>query len=104
MNTVIDIVDKEVRETISHVESELNIEGAVVLVEGAPYCSESRCIRVSVHNLESFKRLLYSLARQGIATGALPLFVLRRCTSTSLAYYILNPVYDLIVEYAIELT
>jgi len=81
----VDKIVNEVLESVRRVEEELNISGAIIIAEGRPSCSD--CLRIEVDNVEGFTRVLAAMVRHGIAMGTLPILVMIRRTSNSVAVY-----------------
>ncbi len=96
MSIQLHVIEEKIVNGIKSVEEELGIADAIALVDGSPSCPQ--CLRIEVNDADSFLRILYVLARQGIATGALPLIVLRKKTTSLIAFYIVDPSNQLIVS------
>ncbi|NPA96470.1 MAG: hypothetical protein GXO32_02570 [Crenarchaeota archaeon] len=91
----------DLMESVRKVEEELNISGAIVIAEGRPSCSD--CLRIEVDSVKDFTRVLAAMVRQGIAVGSLPILVLIRRTSNSVAIYGVNMCDQVIVSLELEL-
>ncbi len=94
-------IENRVIEAISRAEEELGLSGAVVFVDGTASCSQ--CIRIEVSDPDSFTKAVVALLRQGIATGALPIIVVKRRTTTSLSFYALDIVNNVMVTLELEM-
>ncbi len=92
---------KDVEQRIKSVEEELNVSGAIVVAEGRPSCSE--CMKIEVDTIEDFQKVLAALVRQGIAMGTLPILVLVRKTSNSIAVYGVDMCNQVIASLELEL-
>ena len=94
------IVD-EVLESVRKVEEELNISGAIVVAEGRPSCTD--CMRIEVDSVKDFMKVLAAMVRQGIAMGSLPVLVMIRRTSNSVAVYGVDMCNQVILSLELEL-
>lgn len=81
----VDKIVNDILEAVKRVEEELNISGAIVVAEGRPSCTD--CMRIEVDSVEDFIKVLAAMVRQGIAMGTLPILVMMRKTSNSIAIY-----------------
>jgi len=90
-----------IEELVKKVEEELNIAGAIVVAEGRPSCSE--CLKIEVDTMEDFEKVLAALVRQGIAMGTLPILLLVRRTSNSIAVYGVDICNQVIASLELEL-
>lgn len=91
-----DVIEEKVLNGIKSIEEELGVADVIALVDGKPSCPQ--CLRIEVGDVDSFLRILYVLAKQSIATGAVPIIVLKRRTPSSVSFYIVSPTDQLIVS------
>jgi hypothetical protein len=87
-----------IEEAIEGIESELGVVGAVILAKGSVACEE-KCVRIFVEDLESFKKILVALVKQGISTGGLPIVVLENERVDTVEFSIVDYIDGLIVTY-----
>jgi len=95
MSLAISVLEEKISSGIKSIEEELGVAGIIAIAEGSPSCPH--CLRIEVNDVDSFLKILEVLAKQGIATGTLPIIVLKKKTTNRIAYYIVNPADQLIV-------
>jgi len=91
----------EIERRIRGIEEELGISGAITFARGRPTCEE--CLRIEVDAIDDFIKIVAAMVRQGIAMGTLPILILERVTSTSVAVYAVDMCNQVIASLELEL-
>jgi hypothetical protein len=93
--------EKEVKELIEAVETELGVSHAIAFVRGNVVCGE-KCIRIFVDDIESFRNMLVAIVKQGITTGGLPVVVVEHEGMDVVEFSIVDYIDGLVVTYTIR--
>jgi len=94
-------VVSEIEKRIRGIEEELGISGAITFARGRPTCEE--CLRIEVDSVDDFISVVAAMVRHGVAMGTLPILILERITSTSVAVYSVDMCNQVIASLELEL-